>query len=75
MCPFWLRRFTITFTLLFGYYLLLGRQSFTELKGRETLSRSHSDLNFMKLTASISTSTEIYNVWKFKRIVFETFDF
>jgi hypothetical protein len=67
ICPFWLWRITITFTLLFGApFAFGGKADFHKIKGREALSRLYRDLNTtdnnMGLTESLSISTELCNV-------------
>jgi hypothetical protein len=56
---------TLTFTYLWGYHLLFGREIFHKIKGRKALSRSHQDLsttdNNTEWTESFSAATELHN--------------
>jgi hypothetical protein len=65
MYHFYFGRITITFTLIFAQHLFLGG-IFHKIKGTETLSRSHNNVNTTDenkgLTESFSASTELYNM-------------
>jgi hypothetical protein len=64
MCPFWLGRITVTYTLLFWAPFSFWEAYFCKVKGRETLN-SQNNLNTtdnnVGLTEDFSTSPELHD--------------